>query len=173
MNRVLFPLILLGATLLAQQGPGVPQPAFQNDLLDQLVGIWDLSGEVRNQPVRERVYAQWVLGHHFMLVHRKQVDGPYEAYTYIGYDAISERLVAHLVDTFGGRGSETLGYGIRTGDKIQFVFEYPTGPYHYTMSFDSKEKTWQFLLESKNTRGQWTTFSTQTLHRAKGRGPQP
>jgi hypothetical protein len=106
---------------------------------------------------------------------------------YVGYDPVSERFVAHLLDTFGARGSETLGYGIRSGDKLQFVFEYPSGPYHYTLSWDGKEKSWLFVLESKDRQGHWTTFSTQTLRPVhlpgrggrgdrdavgRGRGPQ-
>ena len=50
----------------------------------------------------------------------------------IGYDHTSERYVAHWMDIYGGRFSETLGYGVRSGDQIEFVFEYPDGPFHTT-----------------------------------------
>jgi hypothetical protein len=42
---------------------------------------------------------------------------------------MSERYVAHWIDVFGGRFSETLGYGKRAGDEIDFIFEYPDGPF--------------------------------------------
>jgi hypothetical protein len=170
---MLLPLILLAPVLAAQPGPGVQQPVFHDDLLEQMAGFWDLTGDVRGQPVHERMSSEWILNHQFLRVHRKQVEGPHESLLYIGYDAVSERFVAHLMDTFGGRGSETLGYGIRSGDKIQFVFEYPSGPYHFTMSWDTKDKSWQFVLESKDKQGHWTTFSTQTLRRIRGRGGAP
>ncbi|MBV9398585.1 MAG: hypothetical protein JO062_11440 [Bryobacterales bacterium] len=173
---MLLPLIFV-STLFAQQVGPMQQPTFKDDLLDQLVGFWDLNGMVRGEPVHEHLASDWVLNHQFLRIHRKQLEGPHEQLIYIGYDPVSERYVAHLLDTFGGRGSETLGYGIRSGDKIQFVFEYPSGPYHYTFSWDSKEKSWQFVLESKDRQGHWTTFSTQALKRMKppglGRGPQP
>jgi hypothetical protein len=170
---MLLPLIVLTPFLLAQQGPGVPQPQFQDDLLEQLTGAWMVTGTVREQPVREFLTANWTLDHQFLRIHRKQIDGPYESLMYIGYDRLSERYVAHLLDTFGARGSETLGYGIRSGSQIEFVFEYPSGPYHYTLKWDPGDKTWKWVLESKNRQGQWTVFSTQILHRARGRGPQP
>jgi hypothetical protein len=171
-------LLAFSAALMAQQpGPGVQQPPLHDDLLDQLAGFWDLTGTVRGQPVHDRVDCEWILNHQFMRIHRKSVEGPHEALMYLGYDPVSERFVAHLLDTFGARGSETLGYGIRSGDKLQFVFEYPSGPYHYTLSWDGKEKSWQFVLESKDRQGHWTTFSTQTLRPVHppgrgGRGPQ-
>jgi hypothetical protein len=170
----LIALLGLAPVLAAQFGPGGPPSGpFRDDLLDQLVGVWTLTGEVRGEPVKEATFAQWMLNHQFLMIHRKQIDGPHESFTYIGYDKVSERYVAHLLDTNGGRGSETLGYGIRMGDKIQFVFEYPSGPYHQTLSWDAKEKTWQFLLESKDRQAKWMPFATGTLHRAAGRGPQP
>ncbi len=47
----------------------------------------------------------------------------YEALVFLGYDNASERYVAHWIDVFGGRFSETLGYGTRSGDSIKFIFE--------------------------------------------------
>ena len=59
------------------------------------------------------VKAEWVLNHQFLLVHIKDGSSPpiYEAMVFIGYDNTSERCVAHWIDVFGGRFSETLGYG--------------------------------------------------------------
>jgi hypothetical protein len=45
----------------------------------------------------------------------------------MGYDTTSERYVLHLLDIFGARYSETLGFGTRDGKAIRFVFEYPDG----------------------------------------------
>jgi hypothetical protein len=170
---MLLPLVFLAHALVpglaAQIGPGVPQPVFHDELLDQLVGVWNLTGAARGQPVHEAVFAEWVLNHQFLMIHRKQMDGPNESFLYIGYDNVSDRYVVHRLDNMGGRGSEFLGYGLRTGDKIQFVYEYPTRPFRQTLTWDTKEKSWQFLLESKERQG-WTTFATETLHARPGRG---
>ena len=166
---MLLPLLML-IPALAAQGPGVPQPVFHDDLLDNLTGGWNLTGTVRGQPVHEVVFAEWVLNHQFMMIHRKQMDGPNEQFTYLGYDTVSDRYVMHRMDVTGGRASEFLGYGLRTGDKIQFIFEYPTRPYRVTFSWDAKEKSWQLITESKERPG-WVPFATETLHPRSGPGP--
>jgi hypothetical protein len=179
---MLFPLILFVPVLAAQTGPGIQQPPLHSDLLDQLAGIWVVAGTVRDRPVHEVADAEWVLGHQFLRLHRRQLDGPVESVIHIGYDTVSERYVAIRLDSFSARGSETIGYGLRNGDQIQFTFEYPSGPLKETWNWDAKEKTWQFSTESKDRQGHWINFSNVTLHRGPalhrlpGRGgppPQP
>ena len=170
---MLLPLLMLVPALAAQGGPGVPQPTFHDDLLDNLVGVWNLTGTLRGQPVHETVFAEWVLNHQFLMIHRKQIDGPNEQFTYLGYDTVSDRYVIHRMDNTGGRASEFLGYGLRTGDKIQFIFEYPTRPYRVTYSWDAKEKSWQLVTESKERQG-YAPFANEVLHpRTGGPGPGP
>jgi hypothetical protein len=167
-------LLLLAPALYAQ--PGVQQPPLHSELLDQLVGLWGINGSVRGQPDREGADAEWVLGHQFLRIHRKQLDGPLESVMHVGYDNVSERYVVIRLDSLSARGAETLGYGIKVNDQeIQFTFEYPSGPFKETWTFDPKERTWQFLVESKDRQGKWVTFSTLALHRITGgrRGPPP
>lgn len=80
---------------------------------------------------------------------------------------VSERYVLHLLDGFGARFSETLGYGTRNGNQIQFVFEYPDGPFHTTYRWDPVNKTWQWLLEQKDKNGKWVPFADLKLTRAE------
>jgi hypothetical protein len=49
------------------------------------------------------------LDHQFLRLEMKDVATPpaYEATVYIGYDKTGERYVAHWLDVFGGRFSET------------------------------------------------------------------
>jgi hypothetical protein len=161
----------------AQTGPGVQQPPLKSDLLDQLAGgIWE--GTNPSQSVRERVDAEWVLGHQFLRIHRKQIDGPVESVEHIGWDTVLQRFVAIRLDSFSARGGETIGYGLQTGDKLEFTFEYPTAPIRETFSWDAKEKTWQILAERKNPKdpkGTWNVISTVTLRRIRGArgGPPP
>src|SRR5947209_2187974 len=62
----------------------------------------------------------------------------------IGYDNISERYVAHWIDVFGGRFSETLGYGKRAGNEIDFIFEYPDGPFRTNFIWDATRGQWHW-----------------------------
>jgi hypothetical protein len=91
----------------------------------------------------------------------------YEAMVFVGYDNASERYVAHWIDVYGGRFSETLGYGRRENESVQFVFEYPDGPFHNTFQWDPKASSWTFLLESKRPSGQWLPFAEDRLQRAE------
>jgi hypothetical protein len=177
-------LLVLAPMLGAQNGPNQPQPPVQNDLLDQLVGVWAVAGTIRGEPVREEADAVWVLGHQFLRIHRKQLDGPAESIVHVGFDTVLQRFVAFRLDTNGARGGETLGYGVPKGDKLEFDYDYPTSLFRETWSWDAKEKAWQFLseIQRKNVKGAtWSTFSSLTLHSirvgrggpGRGFGPQP
>ncbi len=160
----------------AQTGPGVQQPPLKSDLLDQLAGgLWE--GTRSGQPTHERVDAEWVLGHQFLRIHRKEIEGPVESVEHIGFDTVIQRYVAVRLDSFSARGAETIGYGLQTGDKLEFTFDYPTAPIRETFSWDAKEKTWQILAERKSPRdpkGNWAVLSTVTLRRIqRGRGGPP
>ena len=138
----------------------------QDDLLDHLVGSWKLEGTLLGRPAHHRLDAEWVLRHQFLRVHQ---DGSpdYDALVFIGFDNASERYVVHWLDIFGGRVSETLGYGTRAGNTIHFVFEYPDGPFHNTFIWKPDTGTWQMVLETKDKQGKWTNFATEDLTRVR------
>jgi hypothetical protein len=75
--------------------------------------------------------------HQFLSLHEKtSADAPaaerrYEALWFVGYDGVSERYVMHLLDIFGARYAETLGYGTRDGNTVRFVYEYRVAPGRY------------------------------------------
>jgi hypothetical protein len=144
-----------------------PNRVFRDDLVENLVGKWQLTRTMRGKQVQNTVEAEWVLNHQFVRLHMKDTAVPsqYEAMIFIGYDNASERYVAHWIDIFGGRFSETLGYGRRQGDSIAFVFEYPDGPFHNTFTWNPKTKTWTFLMEQKNSSGKWVQFAKDELKR--------
>jgi hypothetical protein len=177
MKNWLLALALLVFVLIpavrAQDTPPAPdgrQHSLQDELLRQMAGRWKLSGAIRGKNVEHSVEAQWVLNHQFLQVHEKDAATPpaYEAIVMIGYDNVSERYVAHWIDIFGGRVSETLGYGGRTGDQIEFVFEYPDGPFHTIFRRMSDKKQWQWQMRTKNDVGKWVEFANLTLMAAGG-----
>ena len=150
---------------------------FKDALLDNLVGKWRVKGRIAGQPIQQACDAEWVLNHQFLRVHfvsisaienpnvnTKEKRAEYEADVFIGYDNMSERYVAHWLDTFGGRFSESLGYGRREGaNAVRFVFEYPNGPLHNTFSWKANGKTWSIVIKQKNDKGEWTTFAEESL----------
>lgn len=149
--------------------PVLAQTAKWDDLVDHLAGSWKLEGTVMGNNAHHDVQADWVLNRQFLRITEKtSANAPanerrYDSVWYLGYDSISERYVMHLMDTFGGRFSETLGYGTRDGNQIKFVFEYPDGPFHNTYRWNPSDNTWQWQMEQKDKDGKWTPFATLKL----------
>lgn len=82
----------------------------------------------------------------------------YVAKVSIGNDCMSERYVVHWLDNFGERFSETLGYGIKNGQTIEFRFEYPDAPFSNKFTYDSKDDSWHFHMTTKNEKGEVGCF---------------
>ena len=142
---------------------------FEDDLLDRLVGQWDLTGKIRNRSVKNNFSAAWVLNHQFIELNFVDVASPpaYIAKVSIGYDCISERYVVHWLDNFGGRFSKTLGFGIKNEQTIEFRFEYPDAPFINKFTYDSKNDSWHLHMTTKNEKGEWTVFGDEYLKRKK------
>jgi hypothetical protein len=137
-----------------------------DSLLDHLAGEWHIERTMRGRATSSAAHGEWVLNHQFLLLHlqdipRTATPSGYEAMVFVGYDNASERYVVHWIDVFGGRFSETLGYGTRDGNAIRMVFEYPDGPFYNTFTFDPVTHTWATLMRSKNQKGDWVTFATE------------
>jgi hypothetical protein len=171
MSFCLF-LIIVVATLATPRRLGAQTPGeWRDDLVDRMVGTWKLQGPVMGREAHHTVEAEWVLNHQFLRIHEKTEAGApaseqqYEAIWFLGYDPISERYVLHLLDVFGGRFSETLGYGVRDGNAIRFVFEYPDGPFHTVVRWSPEKDTWQWLMTQKDKDGKWATFGDLKLTR--------
>jgi len=85
----------------------------------------------------------------------------------IGYDTLSVTLtVAHWLDVFGRTVSETLGYGTRSGDQIEFISSIPDGPLSALSSVWMADKTqwqWQNADEEQLRKMGWS-FPNLTLH---------
>jgi len=168
MSKIALALAMLLPTAAGQELDG-PAHLFQDALLDHLAGNWKISGKLLSQDTDHTLQAVWVLNHQFLQVHEKdnipakpgQV--PYEAIVMIGYDNMSDRYVAHWNDVYGGRFSETLGYGTREGDEIRFVFEYPDGPFHTTFRWKPQAGEWEWVMRTRNKTGQWVEFADLTL----------
>jgi hypothetical protein len=162
-------LIMLVTALVSVPSIAQAPAEWQDSLADRLTGTWKLEGKVMGREAHHEVNAEWVLNHQFLRIHEKTAatapasENRYEAIWFLGYDAVSERHVLHLIDVFGGRFSETLGYGTRNGNKIRFVFEYPDGPFHTTFRWSPENATWLWLLEQKDKDGKWTTFADLKL----------
>ena len=148
-------------------------PEWRAELVEHMPGVWKMEGIVMGHDAHHEVEAEWVRNHQFLRIHEKTSLGApaaehqYDAIWFLGYDPISERYVPHLLDVFGARFSETLGYGTRDGNAIRFIFEYPDGPFHTTFRWSPEKDSWEWLMEQKNKDGKWTSFADLKLTRAQ------
>lgn len=179
LRRACFCLLVCSLTCLcpslsvAQDALGLDgvRHSFQDPLLELMMGNWKVTGKVMNRSAEHTIQAEWVLNHQFLRIHEKdetpatQDNVPYEAIIMVGHDNASDRYVAHWTDVYGGRFSETLGYGTRTENEIQFVFEYPDGPFHTTFRWKPDSKQWEWLMKAKDKSGGWIEFADLSLIR--------
>ena len=150
----------------ADDPPDGPKRIFKDDFIQNLVGDWKLTRKIRGTEVQNTLKAEWVLNHQFLQLHMKDVAEPpaYEALVLIGYSYDDQKYIAHWCDTYGGKFS-AIGYGKRSGDSIEFEFQYPDGPFYNTFTWDPKAKSWTFKMQNQNKEGQRTLFAVDTLHR--------
>jgi hypothetical protein len=142
--------------------------------LQHLLGDWTIARKIRGTVLTNTLTAEWVLQHHFVRLHMKDVAEPpmYEALVLMGYDASADRYVAHWCDTFGAQYAG-VGYGKRTGNSIDFVFRYPDGPFHNTFSWDPATRTWTFLMEAEGKDGTRRFFAEDTVRKKQDAAKQP
>jgi hypothetical protein len=155
--------------LVAQEPLDGPKRIFHDELLDHLVGHWVIARDIRGTRTQNTADVDWVLNHQFLHIRMRDTAIPpqYGAEIFIGYDNRSDRYVVHWLDTFGGRFSETLAYGRRSGTSITFVFEYPDAPFHNTFTWDAAASAWTSRMEQRDASGQWVTFANDTFRRAR------
>ena len=150
----------------ADDPPDGPKRQFRDDFIENLVGDWQLSRQIRGRTVANTVRAGWVLNHQFLQLHFEDVARPaeYEAIVLIGYHHAEEQYVAHWCDVYGGKYS-AVGIGRRSGDTIRFDFQYPEGPFSNTFAWDPQTKQWTFTMESRPKDGPPKLFAVDTLRR--------
>jgi hypothetical protein len=163
-------ILTIAPSARAQNAPPIdgPDHPLRDSLLEQLAGHWRVERRMRSQTTTHTADGDWVLNHQFLRLHYQSPGSkePYEAMVFIGYDNMSERYVAHWIDIFGGRVSETLGFGARVPNGIRFVFEYPDGPFTNTLTFAPDAQQWASLMRQKNQRGEWVTFAEERFTKA-------
>jgi len=136
-------------------------------LLDRLVGHWRMTGAVRGRPVTYDLDVARTLQRRFVELHMTDTHQPpgYEARVFVGVDSTGGRYIAHWMDSTGPAGSVPPATGSANGDTLRLQFDYADGPFRDTFTFDRAAGTWQFLLESGDADGHWSTFARYDVRR--------
>lgn len=140
--------LALGACAIAPEHPQAarsPELAF----LDRLVGRWDVTRTMADGVAHNTLEARWVLGRQFVELHWLDRAEPpeYEALVLVGYDTQRARFVAHWCDSFGA-GASCDGYGLREGERVEFRFDYPSGPFFNEFRWHPESGHWSFRGEN-------------------------
>ena len=107
---------------------------FHDDLLNHLVGKWDVSGVVRGNPFTWNMEAQWVMNHQYLRIDQKSreivpwLNVRYEGVYFIGYNHSSKRYVVHEMSVKGdGDQTELPYYAYRSGNQLKLVEKWGPG----------------------------------------------
>ena len=145
---ILVLMVLVPSVGVAQE---TPTSAFHDDLLEHLVGKWNVRGIVHGRPSRQTIDAEWVLNHQFLRVYEKSAETvagtnvPYEGVFYFGFDNVSKRYVVHLLNVFGGRDSEGLGLGQRSANEIKVTFKTHDASITSRFVWQPEARTWRIV----------------------------
>jgi hypothetical protein len=143
--------MLCSATVAVAQQPPVNAP-----LLDHLVGRWALQGKIGGQDTTHEVSAEWVLQHHYLLIHEvsRQMNGKggpqYQATIYIGWNEATKEYACVWLDDYGGLTSESIGVANPTENELPFVFKDKKGDVTFKNEFvyDTKAGTWEWRMDN-------------------------
>ena len=172
MTSALTPIArLFLATLLFAPSFGHAQAPAAADarpsLLRALDGNWRMSGDVMGKPVIYKMRAMPALQGTFTEMHMQDVQVPaqYEASVFIGYDAATNGIIVHWMDSFGARHSVPHATGAVEGNTLQFTFPYASGKLRDTFTYDPANASWRFVLESAQPDGSWKHFARYEVKR--------
>jgi hypothetical protein len=152
----------------------------QDDLLDHLVGKWNVRGTTHNTPTAQTLEVDWVLNHQFLRIYQKTSESefggsvPYEAMLMVGYDATSKNYILHLMNMRGGQFARGVAFGRRTGNEISFAYYDIVPPAANNaaptvadaasrpgvrFTWEPDAKTWHIVFGSQDSKGDWQTVT--------------
>jgi hypothetical protein len=122
--------VLLTTCSFAQTARDTADKRFHDDLLDHLVGKWEVSATVHGQKFTMDREAEWVMDHQYLRIYEKSREVvpwlkiPFERTIFIGYNHLKKRYLVYELTVHGGDGPlepEGFSYGVRTGNELKVV----------------------------------------------------
>lgn len=129
MKQVYFLCIAVFITLssFAQNAEDTTNRQVHDDLLDHLVGKWNITSVAHGFSSTAVLEAAWVLNHQFLHYHFKGneiipwINMPMEIDCFISYNHNSKRYVFLGMSVFGVDDFEGFCYGYRNGNELKLV----------------------------------------------------
>ncbi len=150
-RRLFLPLMLSSATVAFAQQPPVNAP-----LLDHLVGRWVLQGKIAGKDTTHDVNAEWVLEHHYLLIHEvsrqknEKGEPQYQATIYIAWNEPTKEYACIWLDVYGGLTPASIGVASPKENELAFVFKDEKGEINFKNEFvyDTKASTWEWRMDN-------------------------
>lgn len=146
--------LMLALCSVAQTAVDTTDKRFHDDLLEHLVGKWDVSATVYGQKFTLDREAEWVLNHQYLRIHEKSrevipwLKTPFERTIFIGYNHLKKRYLVYELTVHGGDGPiepEGFSYGERTGNELKVVLKLSPGVLiHQRFTWDAESGSWRF-----------------------------
>ena len=161
----LFVVLLIKAPgSFAQSTEDITDGRFHDDLLNHLVGKWDVTAMAHGSKFTSDLDAAWVMNHQHLHIHLKSheiipwwnVQMEYEEF--IGYNHNSKKYVVHgmSIEGYEGDPSEGFCYGYRDGNEFKTEAKFGTD------SLIVQRFTWQ------PASGTWTIKSNWVIAGVEG-----
>jgi hypothetical protein len=118
---------LLASPTFAQSTADTADGRFHDDLLDHLVGKWDVTSIAHGDSSTAVIMAEWVLNHqflHYRFIGNEtipRIGTPMEIECFIGYNHVNKRYVVLGMSIFGVDFFEGFSYGSRNGNEIKVL----------------------------------------------------
>jgi len=130
-TTIFFLLSLVVSQSFSQDTKDTTDRRFHDDLLNHLVGKWDVTSVAHGGHFTADLEASWVLNHQYLLIHLKSHEiipwwsVQMEYYEYIGFNHYKQRYTFHGMSIEGDEDfSEGFGYGYRNGNDFKTVAKF-------------------------------------------------
>ena len=100
---------------------------FHDDLLNHLVGGWDVKSVAHGFSSTATITAEWILNHQHIHLHFKGNDVipwigmPMEFDYFIGFNHNQNRYIVHGISVFGNDDDEGFWYAYRNGNELKVI----------------------------------------------------
>ena len=123
---LLLMAVLVGLSTFAQRSDSSDH-RFHDDLLDHLVGTWNVKSIAHGFSSTATITAEWILNHQHMHLHFKGdevipwIGTPMEFDYFIGYNHNYNRYIIHGISVFGNDDDEGFWYAHRNGNELKLI----------------------------------------------------
>jgi hypothetical protein len=133
-NKAFMSIIVIALSALiisptfAQSAEDSTDGRFHNELLNHLVGKWDVAAIVHGEKFTLDLEAEWVMGHQNLHIHYKSHEVvpwlkiPFEGESFFSYNHAKKRYIVHEMTVHGGDGPyEGFCYAYQTGNEFKLM----------------------------------------------------